>query len=179
MKLKDRRLRFVEEYLLDLNAKQAAIRAGYSPKGAEVHGSRLLSNAKIQRAVAHRQAVIAKRLEVNAERVVRELAKVAFADAADFEECTGQTPKSLKELPPEQSAVVQEIGWTRQGRKIKLHSKTEALRDLGRHLGLFTDNLKVSGELKTSGMDLTKLSDEQLEYLRSLETVCRNGQAHA
>jgi phage terminase small subunit len=47
-----RQERFVEEYLLDLNAKQAAIRAGYSPRTAEVQGSRLLRNVKLQRTLS-------------------------------------------------------------------------------------------------------------------------------
>ena len=75
-----RQARFVEEYLVDLNAKQAAIRAGYSPKTAEVQGSRLLSHAKVQRAVTARMAERSKRTEVAADRALLEIARIGFSD---------------------------------------------------------------------------------------------------
>jgi phage terminase small subunit len=75
-----RQARFVEEYLLDANAKQAAIRAGYSPKTAEAQGSRLLSNAKVHRAVAARMAERSKRTEVTADRALLEIARIGFSD---------------------------------------------------------------------------------------------------
>ncbi len=72
--------RFVEEYLIDLNATQAAIRTGYSPNTADVQGSRLLSNIKVQRAVANRMAERSKRTEVAADRVLLEIARIGFSD---------------------------------------------------------------------------------------------------
>jgi phage terminase small subunit len=70
-------VRFVEEYLLDLNAKQAAIRAGYSPKTAEIQASRLLSNAKVQRAVSEAIDRRTTRVEVDQDWVLSRLALVA------------------------------------------------------------------------------------------------------
>jgi phage terminase small subunit len=75
-----RQERFVEEYLLDLNAKRAAIRAGYSPKTAEAQGSRLLSNVKVQRALTARMAARSQRTEVAADRVLLEMARIGFSD---------------------------------------------------------------------------------------------------
>lgn len=64
--------RFVQEYMIDLNAKQAAIRAGYSKKTAEVQGSRLLSYAKVAGAIAEKQAQLAEVYEVSQESLARE-----------------------------------------------------------------------------------------------------------
>ena len=75
-----RQARFVEEYLVDLNAKQAAIRAGYSPRTAEVQGSRLLSHVKVQRAVTARTAERSKRTEVAADRALLDIARIGFSD---------------------------------------------------------------------------------------------------
>lgn len=71
--LNPKQKRFVDEYLVDLNAKQAAIRAGYSPKTAESQGSRLLSHAKVSEAIQHGQAQIANKYEVTQEYVIEKL----------------------------------------------------------------------------------------------------------
>lgn len=71
--LNPKQRRFVDEYLVDLNAKQAAMRAGYSPKTAESQGSRLLSHAKVSEAIQHGQAQIANKYEVTQEYVIEKL----------------------------------------------------------------------------------------------------------
>ncbi len=68
-----RHQRFVSEYLKDQNAKQAAIRSGYSPKTAEQQGSRLLSNAKVAAAVRRRLQAVARKADVTVESLTREL----------------------------------------------------------------------------------------------------------
>lgn len=68
--LNPKQLRFVQEYLIDLNAKQAAIRAGYAPKAAQEQGSRLLSHAKVASEIAKRQAKVAEKAEITAEFVL-------------------------------------------------------------------------------------------------------------
>ena len=75
--------RFCEEYLIDLNATRAAIRAGYSPKSAKTNGPRLLENAGVRARVEAMMARLSRRTGVSAERVVRELARVAFASMPD------------------------------------------------------------------------------------------------
>lgn len=75
---------FVDEYLIDLNATQAAIRAGYSPKTAAVQASRLLANAKVSAAVACAMAERSKRTGITQDRVLMELAKVAFIKLTDI-----------------------------------------------------------------------------------------------
>ena len=70
---------FVQEYLIDLNATQAAIRAGYSANGADVQGARLLANARISVAIHEAMAERSKRTEITADRVLSEYARIAFA----------------------------------------------------------------------------------------------------
>jgi phage terminase small subunit len=82
--LTSRQSRFVEEYLIDLNGKQAAVRAGYSAKSAEVQASRLLRNTAVQAALGEAMQARSQRTEVTADRVVAELAKLAFADMRDY-----------------------------------------------------------------------------------------------
>jgi phage terminase small subunit len=72
--------RFVEEYLVDLNATKAAERAGYSAKSAQVTGSRLLSNAMVQAAIQERQQKRAVKLDITVDRIELELARIAFSD---------------------------------------------------------------------------------------------------
>jgi phage terminase small subunit len=83
MALTPRQDRFVEEYLVDSNATQAAIRAGYAASGAEVQGHRLLSNAKVRDAILGEQVARSKRTAITADKVLRELARIGFSSLAD------------------------------------------------------------------------------------------------
>lgn len=90
-KLTAKQQRFCDEYLIDLNATQAAIRAGYSPGTAEQAASRLLTIVKVSDEIAREMAERSKRTGINQDRVVKELAKLAFvniADVVDLENAT-------------------------------------------------------------------------------------------
>ena len=132
--------RFVEEYLIDLNATQAAIRAGYAPKNADVQGPDLLGKLgnEINAALAARSV----RTGINADRVVRELARVAFADPrAVFSWGPGGVRlNSSGWLSGDDAAIIAEVSETR----VKLCDKLKALELLGRHLGMFSDKLQVN-----------------------------------
>ncbi|WP_375453727.1 terminase small subunit [uncultured Methylobacterium sp.] len=84
MAITDKQRRFVEEYLVDLNATQAAIRAGYSEDTARQQGHRLLTDADISDAVAEAQAARAARVQVTADQVLRELVDIATTDANEL-----------------------------------------------------------------------------------------------
>jgi phage terminase small subunit len=84
MALNPRQQRFVDEYLIDLNATQAAIRAGYSQKTAHSMGPRLLENVEVQNAIADAEARRSKRTEITADNVLRRLWSVATADPNDL-----------------------------------------------------------------------------------------------
>lgn len=84
MKLSDKQERFCEEYLIDLNATQSAIRAGYAEKSARTQGSRLLTNDDIQKRISQLQADRSHRVKVDADYVLRRLVDMAELDYADI-----------------------------------------------------------------------------------------------
>src|SRR3954463_3814279 len=145
MSLNDRQARFVAEYLVDLNATQAAIRAGYSPATANQIGARLLANVKVAAAIAEAQAARGRRTEVTADRVVLELARVAFGDPRRVMSWGpgGVKLRPSTELADEEAAIVAEVGetTTKEGGslRVKTVDKLGALRLLGQHLGIFGD----------------------------------------
>lgn len=161
---------FVREYLIDLNATQAAMRAGYSERCAHVEGARLLKNAKVEAAISAAMDLRSKRTDITADRVLKELAKIGFSDIRKVvkwqsslitEEdnpdggdvavikniVTNQVQLiSSDDIDDETAAAISEISQTATGGlKIKLHDKKAALVDLGRHLGLFTDKVELTG----------------------------------
>jgi phage terminase small subunit len=150
MALTEKQKQFVEEYLIDLNATQAAIRAGYSPNTAEQAASRLLSFVKVQNAIAVEMADRSKRTGVNQDRVIQELAKIAFANITNIadENAALKTDADEADLAAVESVKVKTIP-TKSGdagveREIKLASKLKALELLGKHLGMWNDKLDVN-----------------------------------
>ncbi|HIR97853.1 MAG TPA: terminase small subunit [Candidatus Merdisoma faecalis] len=157
--------RFIEEYLIDLNATQAAIRAGYSPDTAKSIGSENLTKPDIKAQIARAMAERSRRTGVNADRVIMELAKIAFVNANDVIDPKTATIK--KGALPEDTAAIQSVKVKTFGedgleREIKMADKLKALELLGKHLGMFRDKLEVSGTLET---EKTKL-DDLLQQMR-------------
>ena len=141
---------FVQEYLKDLNATQAAIRAGYSEKSASRIGIELLNKNHVREAVEKGRAKRAERTEITADRVVTELAKIAFADPRDLMEWgpNGVALKDSSTLTEEQAAGVAEVVEGSGGAlRLKKHDKVKALELLGKHIGMFRDRVEtdVSG----------------------------------
>ena len=139
--------RFCEEYLIDLNATRAAIRAGYSPKSAKTNGPRLLENAGIRARVEAMMARLSRRTGVSAERVVRELARVAFAsmpDGVDKRTATHR-PDATEDDRAAIASVRVKNGDMFTEREVRMCDKVRALELLGKHLGMFTDNVRVDG----------------------------------
>lgn len=140
--------RFVEEYLIDLNATQAAIRAGYSPDTAKEIGCENLTKPNISAEVSKAMAERSKRTGVNADRVVMELAKIAFVNADDVinsKDATLKEDVSRDDTAAIQSVKVKKFGDDGLEREIKMADKIKALELLGRHLGMFKDKVEVSG----------------------------------
>lgn len=136
----DKQERFCEEYMIDLNATQAAIRAGYSPKTAQQQSTRLLLNVLVQNRIAQLQAEQSRRTGVSADRVVRELARIAFANASDLidpETASVKLDASRDDLAAVQSIKVKTFGEDGLEHEFKLADKLKALDLLGRHLGMF------------------------------------------
>jgi phage terminase small subunit len=132
--------RFVEEYLVDLNATQAAIRAGYSERTARSIASQLLTKLNIQAAIQQARQKLAENAAVHAEDVVRELKKVGFADIRIFIEWDKEGKVTLKpsdEIRNGLGACISEISQGKDGIRLKLHPKLKALELLGQYLGIF------------------------------------------
>ena len=166
---------FVREYLLDLNAKQAAIRAGYSPRSAEVEGSRLLRHPKVVEALARERKAIESRTGITPERVLTELVKIGFSDirkvvawrANEVEVSedlnTGEpVVRAFNEvvlhdsatLDDATAAAIAEVSQTKDGAvKVKLYDKRAALVDIGRHLGMFNQGRPASPDGVAAGED--------------------------
>lgn len=166
MSLTPKQSRFVEEYLVDLNATQAAIRAGYSVRTAEQQGPRLLGNVGVAEAIRAAQAERSSRTAITQDMVLRELAKIGFADIRKAVNWRANVTGMVQEddgterlavtnevqlidsdkLDDATAAAVAEISQTTQGGlRIKFHDKKSALDSIGRHLGMFKDKTELSG----------------------------------
>ena len=166
-KLTEKQKRFVEEYLIDLNATQAAIRAGYSPKTANEQGTQNLAKLSIQDAVAKAMAERSRRTGINQDRVLRELARIAFANARDvinMEDATLKEDACPDDTAAIQSVKVKTFGEDGVEREIRMGDKLKALEMLGRHLGMFKDNLNLTVETSQKLDDiLRQIGGEGLE----------------
>lgn len=163
-KLSKKAARFSHEFCIDLNATQAAIRAGYSEKTAYSIANYLLKKVEIQERIAENQKRISESCELSAAKVLNELSRIAFCDVTDYV-TFGRGKFTIKDstsLTKDQTACIQEVSktTTRGGSTIKfsLHDKLRAIEMLGRHLGLFTDKFQVNGMLNG-------LSDGQVDEL--------------
>ena len=148
-KLTEKQQRFVDEYLIDLNATQAAIRAGYSAKTADVQGSRMLGNVKVQQAISEAMAERSKRTGINQDRVVLELAKIALVKITDVVDSKGKIKDTAT---ADDLACIESIKYKESEsdtgssveREVKIASKLKALELLGKHLGMWNDKLDVN-----------------------------------
>lgn len=162
-KLTDRQERFVQEYLIDLNATQAAIRAGYAAKDADVQGPRLLGNVGVAEAVARAKAERSARIGLTADAVLEELAAIGFARMPDYAEWGDGDTMGLKpsaDLSERQAAAIVQVTETEKfvkslgkgeqlmsrERSIKLHDKVSTLKLLGQHIGMFSDKVEHTGK---------------------------------
>ena len=141
---------FADEYLIDLNATRAYKAAYPSVKkeeAAAVNGSKLLRNTKVAVYIQERMQERQRRTEITQDRVLKELAAIAFVKATDYAEVKdGQVIiKDTANLDEQQIRAIAGIKEGRFGVEVKLNNKEQALELLGRHLGMFTDKLEVSG----------------------------------
>ena len=148
-KLSEKQKRFVSEYLVDLNATQAAIRAGYSKKTAEVIGYENLRKPQIAEEIAKRQVKLQSKLEITQEKVLEELAAIAFANGTDFVTVTAAgllNVKPTSQVPKEKLPAIAGIKYNQLGVEIKLHDKVRALELLGKHLGVFDSGSSAANQ---------------------------------
>lgn len=138
-RLTERQKRFVAEYLVDLNATQAAIRSGYSEKTAGQIGQENLKKPEIQRAINDAIQKQQERTEITQDMVINELAAIGFSRITNYAEIDEQliNIKPTATMTPEQVAAIASIEQGNYGIKLKLYDKVRALELLGKHFGLF------------------------------------------
>lgn len=192
-KLTPKQERFVEEYLVDLNATQAAKRAGYSEKRAADIGFENLRKPEIADAIKKAKQERSRRTELTQDMVLEEIRAIAFSKFTDFadvievphciiDEAGNRIqvldedgnpvmkkvfdPKLTADLTEEQKRVLQSIKRGRDGFEIKLHDKMKALELLCKHLGIFENTVKVESNVNIRN-PMEGLSIEQLKDLIS------------
>jgi phage terminase small subunit len=193
-KLTDKQEKFCNEYLIDLNATQAAIRSGYSKDTANRIGPENLSKLGVAERIAELQKELKEKSEVTPEKVVKELANIGFSNIADVLDInipngeietaqdvlsdmqgnfiTLKDGKGLKDLPRNISALISEVKMTKDGLAIKLYDKLNAMDKLMKHLGMFEkDNHQKKTEVT---VDVSNMSTDELmkrvEALKSLDS---------
>lgn len=151
-KLTDKQKRFIEEYLIDLNATQACIRAGYKvadTKSANEIASQLLKKTQVQESIFEQMAERSRRTGINQDRVIQELARIAFVKITDVVDSDGEIRRDASD---DDIACIESIkvknsdnqfGGSME-REVKLASKLKALELLGKHLGMWNDKLNVN-----------------------------------
>ena len=166
--------RFVQEYLVDVNATQAAIRVGYSKKTAQEQSSRLLSNVMVSKAIAKGKQALAEKTGVTAEKVIAEMARIGFANMQDYLDLSDpENPAiDLSKITPEQASVIAETRVEKNGFKrrvtIKLHDKLNALVNLGKHLGLFNEKHLHGG---LDGGPMEHVHHMEVEFVKSTRSI--------
>jgi len=199
--LTEKQKMFVLEYLVDLNATAAALRAGYSDKTAGKIAHQLLEKTRIQEAIQEAMKKRERRTEITSDKVLHQLAKIAFGDIKDFvtfeerrteyttdEDSEGNTVKIQKEYsavrirPSDEvdGTLLAEVAETKDGLKIKRHDSLKALELIGKHLGMFTEKHeheiygKDGGPIQTQ-VDLSGLTLEELRAIAKADSSTEGG----
>jgi len=178
--LSDKEKSFVKAYLVDLCQTQAAIRAGYNPKTANRVGINVINRPHVREAIKKQIKKRHDKWETTADNVVRDLADIAHLDrSAVWRVVNGRLQISDSDLIP--ARVRRCISQISQGRdggiRIKFDDRLKALELLGRHLALFTDNLSVSGTLKTNSIEEMTEAEIDAELARIEEKKAATGKA--
>ena len=193
-RLTNKQRKFVNEYLIDLNATQAAIRAGYSQKNAFKIGSDLLQKNTVNQQLTKRMQDREARTEITQDKVLNELAAIAFSNGSDFakvttkiqkkpvikmigkktvfvfDEKTGEQLfeeyewqeveiKNTDDLDSDKKKSLLSIKQGKHGIEVSSYDKTKALELIGKHLGMFTDKVELSGSLAV------EMNDDQKKAL--------------
>jgi phage terminase small subunit len=142
--------RFCEEYLIDMNGAQAAIRAGYAQKNADVQAAQILSLTKVRQYLQKLKNEQSKRTGITADLVLKELAAVGFSKITDVLNIDDEDIPLKRNISNKAKSAIQAISSSRKmGERtisVKMHNKIGALEKLGTHFGLFND---LNGALAT------------------------------
>ena len=185
-KLSPKQEEFVRQYLIDLNATQAAIRAGYSQKRAMEIGWQLLQKTTVSKAIQAAMDARAKRTEVTADRVIKEYARIGFASIDTFFQWgeLGVNIVPSQDIAADDLAAVAEISETKTSLgddhtvrtiKLKMHNKKGALDALAQHLGLDAATQRVKMLQDEEAQNIAEQIDQTLgamfeRYQRAAES---------
>lgn len=162
-RLTEKQKRFVDEYLIDLNATAAAKRAGYKDPNI---GRQLITKNNVQTYLQKRREVQERRTEITQDRVLKELAAIGFSRGTDYAKIVPPGTVELvstDKLTDQQKAAVTSIKETQAGVEVKLADKVKALELLGKHLGMF------------DGPGIGKSTEDRLtDYLSVLEDTVKH-----
>lgn len=148
--MSDRDKRFVDEYMVDFDAKNAAIRAGYSPKTAKDASAWVDTDhpkkPAVREEIDRRMAQMSRRTGISEKRILDELARIAFADITDVVDADG---KLLEDIDRADSAAIMSVrvksGDEFEEREVRMYDKIRALELLGKRYGMFADKVKLDG----------------------------------
>ena len=166
VKLTDKQKRFIEEYLVDLNATQAAIRAGYSEKTAYSIGEENLKKPEIKRAIEEAQLNRSSRVQITHDDVIRMLIENIEKSSGTKQVVITQTRKS-----EDGEFVGDDIAQF----VYEPSSVNKALELLGKHLGMFKDKVELTGELNVEQKTELNLSGLSINELEQLEKLLEKG----
>ncbi len=154
-RLNAKQKRFVDEYLIDLNATQAAIRAGYKKtEYTDTNANKLLENTRIREAIDKAMAERSKRTGINQDRVIQELARIAFVNPQNV--INAENGSVRDDATEDDLACIQAVkvktmsgdkGYSEE-REVRLNDKMKALELLGKHLGMFTDKVELDADME-------------------------------
>jgi phage terminase small subunit len=146
--LTDRKDLFCHEYIIDFNGTQAAIRAGYSSKTANEQASRLLASVKTRQRIDELLEERKSKIEINEKYVLDKLTTFSNANIMDFYDVVNNklVLKDLSSLPRNITDSIVEIRDTKDGIGLKIIDKKGSVVDIGRYLGMFTDNMNINEE---------------------------------
>ncbi|MBA6090039.1 terminase small subunit [Pseudomonas monteilii] len=152
-----KRHRFVAEYLVDLNATQAAIRAGYAKKGAKDQAYQLMQLPEVAEAIEKAMGERNKRLQVDADYVLLRLTEIDQLDLADIFDLDGKL-LPIRQWPLIWRQMVKEVDM--KTGKVKFHDKLRALELIGKHVNVnaFREQVNHTGDI-----NFTDMTDEELE----------------
>lgn len=151
-KMTEAQKRFADEYLIDLNATRA-YKAAYpnvsKDETARANGSRLLTNANVKRYIEVRQKDLQNRTNVTQERVINELASIAFLDTTELVQIKGRRVilANTEDLSEGQRKAIASIKKGKNGVELATYDKLKALELIGKHIGMFKDKVEVSGSV--------------------------------
>lgn len=178
-KMTERQKKFCNEYLIDLNVTQAAIRAGYTAKYADKRAYGLLDKPEIKEYIEKRMQAREKRTEITQDMVLKELAAIAFTDGSKYAKVieknaydekgnpvinpeTGEILrykaiafKNTDELTDIEKKAISGIHKGKDGMRVETYDKLKALELLGKHLGMFKDKVELSGSINNPFEGLT------------------------